>query len=50
MIGATFFALFVGNLSSVLINMDVAQKKYSEVLNQVQKRMKMHIGLDQNKN
>jgi len=35
MCGATFFALFIGNLSSILINVDVAQKKYAEVLNQV---------------
>lgn len=35
MVGATFFALFIGNLSSILINVDVAQKKYAEILNQV---------------
>ncbi len=35
MVGATFFALFIGNLSSILINVDVAQKKYAEILNEV---------------
>lgn len=38
MVGATFFALFVGNLSSILINVDVSQKKYAEVLTQVSRR------------
>ena len=40
MVGATFYALFIGNMSTLLLSIDSSGRLYNERLNQVEEYMR----------